>query len=218
MLIVKTVKTLFIPKVATIIKSVVFQVCATKAEIGGTDNSNGHSGFDAVKGHRIWETPFVAEELSKVFHGVDSFRGKHPIHGHNKRNKGAALFKTLLQTFLFLLIFGSLETFQRISVHISFGVQVLETNVKNSVCAAGEKAADKQITALSCGGLSGWKEFICKWSWGGRRRRWSGGKELILWCGRQGFRQKGICCIVLGVDVRGSRWERLGVDRVNINY
>ena len=167
----------------------VFHASATQADIGGADNCNGHSRFDTVKGHRSGETPFVAEELSKVFHGVDCFRGKHPIHGHNERDKGAAVFKTLLLMFLFLLFFGSLETFQRIGVHISFGIQVLETNVKNSVCAAGEKAADKQITALSGGGFSGWKEFIWKWSWGGgRRRRWSGGKELILRCVRQGLR------------------------------
>jgi len=129
MMIVKTVETLFIPKVVTIIKGVVFHACATQAEIGGADNSNGHSRLDTVKGHRSGETPLVAEELSKVFHGVDCFRGKHPIHGHDERDKGAAVFKTLLLTFLFLLFFGSLETFQRIGVHISFGIQVLETKM-----------------------------------------------------------------------------------------
>jgi len=66
MLIVKTVETLFIPKVATIIKGVVFHASATQAEIGGVDNCNGHSRLDIVKGHRSGETPFVAEESQCV--------------------------------------------------------------------------------------------------------------------------------------------------------
>jgi len=63
MLIVKTVETLFIPKMATIIKGVVFHASATQAEIGGTDNSNGHSRLDTVKGHTSGETPAHVEPL-----------------------------------------------------------------------------------------------------------------------------------------------------------
>ena len=40
MLVVKAVDSFFIPKVATIIEGVVFGTAATKAEVGGADDSD----------------------------------------------------------------------------------------------------------------------------------------------------------------------------------
>ena len=78
-LVVKTVETLFIPQVATIIEWVVFHARAAKTEVGGASNSDAHARFDVAKGGRVGAPPFFTEELSDPFEGIDSLGAEHAI-------------------------------------------------------------------------------------------------------------------------------------------
>jgi len=82
-LVVKTARTLFIPKVTAIAEWVIFHARAEKTKVGGTDNSNAHARLDAAKGGRTRVPPFFAEELSDPFEGVDCLGAEHAIDGHN---------------------------------------------------------------------------------------------------------------------------------------
>jgi len=65
---------------------VIFQARTTKTKVGGTDNSGDHARFDVAECGRTGAPPFVTEELSDPFEGVDCSRAKHAIDGDNKGN------------------------------------------------------------------------------------------------------------------------------------
>ena len=133
----------------------VFHACSPETEVGGADHSNAHPGFDVAECGGVGSPPFLTEELSDALEGVDCFWAQHAINGDDKGDEGAAMFMALAQIFCLLFVFRGDETFLRIFVDVSLGIEVLDADVKDGVLAADEEATDQQVATFGSGNCRG---------------------------------------------------------------